>query len=359
MLNNKIVFTGGGSAGHVTPNLAIIQSLREKGWAVEYIGSKAGIEKQIIEDLGDIPYHAIPSGKLRRYLDLKNLKDPFHVMQGVLRAYRILRKIKPQIVFSKGGFVSVPVVLGSWLNRIPVIIHESDMTPGLANKLSTPFAAKVCVTFPESLRHFTGDKAIHTGPPIRRELFQGKPDEGRKLCGFTAGKPVLMVMGGSLGSQIINETVRATLDRLLERYQIVHICGKGMVDAGRSVKGYKQFEYIQAELPHIMAMADLVVSRSGSNSIFEFLALKKPMLLIPLSKQASRGDQIINAQSFAKSGFSQVLLEEDLTPDTLLQAVNGLYDGRNRYIAAMKESSVQNSVERIVELIEKHAKKRK
>ncbi|GIP35409.1 UDP-N-acetylglucosamine--N-acetylmuramyl-(pentapeptide) pyrophosphoryl-undecaprenol N-acetylglucosamine transferase [Paenibacillus sp. J2TS4] len=351
------MFTGGGSAGHVTPNLAIIQQLKEKGWSIEYIGSKTGIEKEIIEALGDVPYHPIPSGKLRRYVDLKNLKDPFHVMQGVVKAYWLLRKLKPRIVFSKGGFVSVPVVLGSWLNRIPVIIHESDMTPGLANKLSTPFAAKVCVTFPESLKHFTGDKAVHTGPPIREELLHGDPGKGRRLCGFTSDKPVLMVMGGSLGSQIINENVRTALDRLLVRYQIVHICGKGMIDTAKSVKGYKQFEYIQDELPHVLAMADLVVSRSGSNSIFEFLALKKPMLLIPLSRQASRGDQIINAQSFEKSGFSRVLYEESLSPEALVQTVNELFDGRSRYIAAMQESAVQNSVERITELIEKHAKR--
>ncbi|HEU4964193.1 MAG TPA: undecaprenyldiphospho-muramoylpentapeptide beta-N-acetylglucosaminyltransferase [Bacilli bacterium] len=352
----KIVFTGGGSAGHVTPNLAIIPKLQERGWDVEYIGSLNGIEKQIIEDFG-IPYHGIASGKLRRYFDLKNFKDPFRVLQGLFQAYAVLRRIKPQIVFSKGGFVSVPVIVAAWLNKIPVIIHESDMTMGLANKLSAPFAGKVCVTFPEAKQHFAADKAVHTGSPIREAVLQGDARQGRALLGFDTSKPVLLVMGGSLGSEKINKAIIGNLQALTEQFQIVHICGKGNIDKGLTdVKGYRQFEYISGELPDVFATVDLFVSRAGSNAIFEFLALRKPNVLIPLSRQASRGDQILNARSFEKMGYSRVLMEEELNKETLISAIQETYHRRHTYEANMKNSPVQDAVQTIVQLIEGTAK---
>jgi UDP-N-acetylglucosamine--N-acetylmuramyl-(pentapeptide) pyrophosphoryl-undecaprenol N-acetylglucosamine transferase len=351
----KIVLTGGGSAGHVTPNIAIIPKLKEAGWEVEYIGSEKGIERQIIEDFG-IPYYAISSGKLRRYFDMENFKDPFKVIKGMIEAFFLLKKIKPNLVFSKGGFVSVPVILGSWLNRIPIVIHESDMSPGLANKISIPFATKVCVTFNETREHFTSDKAVHTGTPIREEILKGKAEKGLSLCGFTKEKPVLLIIGGSLGSEKINQVVRADLNRLLDRFQIVHLCGKGHVkDKFKHYKGYKQFEYVNKELPDVFAMADVVVSRAGSNSIFELLALKKPNLLIPLSKQASRGDQILNARSFEKMGYSKVLQEENLTEGSLLEGIFQVYEHRQKYITKMNQSPLQNSVSQIVELIKEVA----
>lgn len=351
------MFTGGGSAGHVTPNLALMDKLRNKGWAIEYIGSESGIEKQIIEGLGTTPYHPIPSGKFRRYFDLKNLKDPFKVIQGVFKSYSVIRKRKPSLIFSKGGFVSVPVVLGGWLNRVPVIIHESDMTPGLANKLSMPFATKICLTFPESLKHLSGEKAVHTGPPIREELFKGNARKALRLCDFHSAKPVLLVMGGSLGSVKINGMVRDSLEKLLQHFQIVHLCGKGHVNSElESLRGYRQFEYLQSEMPDILALADVVVCRAGSNSIFELLALNKPMVLIPLTKQASRGDQILNAESFEARGYSRVLPEEQLTPERLVQTVSEVYEQREIYIAAMKKSGVRSSVDQIVALIEKQAR---
>lgn len=353
----KIVFTGGGSAGHVTPNLAIIPKLRQQGWDVEYIGSLDGIEKQIIEDFG-IPYHGIASGKLRRYFDLKNFKDPFKVLKGIFQAYAILRRIKPQIVFSKGGFVTVPVIVGAWLNGIPVIIHESDMTMGLANKLSAPFASKICVTFPEARKQFSADKAVHTGSPIRSEVLAGDAERGRRLCGFDATKPVLLVMGGSLGSEKINTAIRTNLRALTEQFQIVHICGKGNVDAALAdTAGYKQFEYVSSELPDLFAMTDLFVSRAGSNSIFEAQALQVPHVLIPLSRAASRGDQILNARSFEKMGYSRVLMEEELTSDSLLQAIRETHQKRDTFIVNMRKSPVQDAVGSIVELIERTAKK--
>lgn len=348
---NKIVFTGGGSAGHVTPNLALIARLRKLGWKIDYIGSNGGIEKDIIEHEG-IPFHHISSGKLRRYFDLKNFKDPFKVMKGVLDAYVLLRKLKPDVVFSKGGFVSVPVVSAAWLSRIPVITHESDLTPGLANKLSVPMATKVCVTFPETLRHVKGGKAVCTGLPIRDELFQGSAVRGLQLCDFHRQKPVLVVMGGSLGAQKINEAVREALDDLLGSHQIVHICGKGNIDKTLNAKrGYKQFEYIKSELPDIMAMADLVVSRAGATSLFEFLTLRKPMLLIPLSLQASRGDQILNAESFEARGYASVLPEEEMTPETLAARVRDVESRSDTMRAAMEASAGTGGTDAVIGLI--------
>lgn len=357
-LNNKIVFTGGGSAGHVTPNLALIARLRERGWSVDYIGSADGIERSIIGEAG-IRYHVISSGKLRRYFDLQNFKDPFKVVKGLWDAYRILRKLKPNAVFSKGGFVSVPVVVAAWMNRIPAIIHESDMTPGLANRLSVPFAAKVCVTFPESARHLPAGKAETTGLPIRDEMLRGNPLKGLSLCDFHRQKPILLAMGGSLGSRAINEAVRGDLRRLLEKFQVVHICGKGNADPQlEGVRGYRQFEFVSAGLPDLMAMADVVVSRAGSTSIFEFLSLRKPMLLVPLSRNASRGDQILNAESFRARGYAEVLEEERLSADTLHRLAEQLYEHRDAYVERMKQHSNQDSIARIIELIERHSRRR-
>ncbi|MGZ4121938.1 MAG: undecaprenyldiphospho-muramoylpentapeptide beta-N-acetylglucosaminyltransferase, partial [Tumebacillaceae bacterium] len=267
------------------------------------------------------------------------------------------RKIKPHVVFSKGGFVTVPVIVASWMNKIPVIIHESDMSPGLANKLSVPFATKVCVTFPETVKHFEPGKVIHTGSPIREDVLKGDRKMGLELCGFFSHKPVLLIIGGSLGSEKINGTVRGILDALLEKFQIVHLTGKGRVDESLvGKKGYKQFEYLGPELPDVFAMTDLVISRAGANSIFEFLALKKPNLLIPLSRAASRGDQILNAQSFEKMGYSRVLFEEDMNEQTLLDAVQETFDNRAQYVERMSQSEMQNTVATIAELIEKVAR---
>ncbi|MFE5321760.1 undecaprenyldiphospho-muramoylpentapeptide beta-N-acetylglucosaminyltransferase [Paenibacillus sp. NPDC056579] len=350
-----IVFTGGGSAGHVTPNIALMNKLQQFGWEVRYIGSATGIEKDIIEREG-VPFYPISSGKLRRYFDLENFKDPFRVIKGVYESYRLLRRLKPAIVFSKGGFVSVPVVLGSWMNKIPVIIHESDMTPGLANKISIPFATKVCVTFPESMQHVQYQKTILTGLPIREGIINGKASKGYHLCDFHSQKPVILIMGGSLGSQVINQVIRDNLDRLLAQFQIVHICGSGNISQDLYGKrGYKQFEYISDELPDVMAMSEVVISRAGATSIYEFLLLEKPMLLIPLSLQVSRGDQILNAKSFQNSGYADVLLEEELASTSLAERVETLYTKREVYKEVMSSRNEMNAVETIVKLIETYS----
>lgn len=349
------MFTGGGSAGHVTVNLALMPRFLQEGWDVSYIGSEQGIEKQLVSSVQEVKYYGIATGKLRRYFDWKNVSDPFRVVKGVYQAYRLIHKHKPQVIFSKGGFVSVPVILGAWLNRVPVVIHESDYTPGLANRISLPFASRVCTTFPETIEHLRTGKAAHVGAIVRDELMRGVAQQGLDYCSFRKQKPVLMVMGGSLGARRINAVIRDNLDQLLADYQIVHICGKGNVSPDLEREGYKQFEYVQAELPHLMAMADLVVSRAGSNSIFEWLALRKPMLLIPLSRQSSRGDQILNAESFAKSGFGMVLEEEALTNESFLEAIGRLYKERDQFVKRMSKQEAEEPISKVIDIIRQAA----
>ncbi|WNV58339.1 undecaprenyldiphospho-muramoylpentapeptide beta-N-acetylglucosaminyltransferase [Oscillospiraceae bacterium NTUH-002-81] len=348
----RIVLTGGGTAGHVTPNIALIPRLRELNYDICYIGSYDGIEKKLIEEF-HIPYYGISSGKLRRYFDPKNFSDPFKVLKGISEARRTLKELKPDIVFSKGGFVSVPVVLAAKRLHIPVIIHESDLTPGLANKICIPSAAKVCCNFPETLSHLPAGKAVLTGSPIRQELLRGNAIAALEFCHFTANKPVILVMGGSLGSAAINDTIRGVLPELLKNFQVIHLCGKGKLDPHLTdVQGYVQFEYIKDELRDLFALADIVISRAGANAICELLALHKPNILIPLSAKASRGDQILNARSFEAQGFSIVLEEESVTNLTLLNAIQTLMDNKETYIQAMKNSNQQDSIATITGLIE-------
>lgn len=348
----KIVLTGGGTAGHVTPNIALVPRLRELEYDIYYIGSYDGIEKKLIEQQG-IPYTGISSGKLRRYFDLKNFSDPFRVAKGYFEAKKILKNLRPDIIFSKGGFVAVPVVQAAKSLHIPVIIHESDMTPGLANKLSLPAATKVCCNFPETLTSLPEGKAVVTGSPIRQELHNGNRLAGMKFCGFTAEKPVLLVIGGSLGSVAVNQAIRGILPELLKSFQIVHLCGKGNLDENLChTTGYIQFEYIQEELPDLFALADVVVSRAGANAICELLDLRKPNLLIPLPAASSRGDQILNARSFEKQGFSEVLMEDTITPELLLSKINQLYQNRQNYITAMEQSEASDAIAKITSLIE-------
>ena len=352
----RIILTGGGTAGHVTPNIALLPGLKELGYDIHYIGSYNGIEKKLIEQL-EIPYHGISSGKLRRYFSLQNFTDPFRVLKGFGEARKLIKALKPDVIFSKGGFVSVPVVIAGKQCHVPTIIHESDMTPGLANKLAIPSATKVCCNFPETLGHLPKEKAVLTGSPIRQELLTGNRESALKFCNLTSNKPVILIIGGSLGSVVVNQAVRAILPELLKNFHIVHLCGKGKVDESlKNLDGYVQFEYIQDELKDLFALADIVISRAGANAICELLALHKPNLLIPLSANASRGDQILNARSFERQGYSIVLEEEELTDSTLLQAIQKLYKDRDAYIEAMKQSTQQDSIQTILGLIQKASK---
>lgn len=352
----KIVMTGGGTAGHVTPNIALMPSLQKAGYEISYIGSKDGIEKGLIEDQ-KIPYYGISSGKLRRYHSWKNFSDPFKVLKGFFEARHIMGRIKPDVVFSKGGFVSVPVILAAKTKGIPAIIHESDLTPGLANKLAIPAATKVCCNFPETVPYLPSGKAVLTGSPIRQELLHGSKAKGKEFCHFTKDLPVLMIMGGSIGSVYINNAVRECLDDLLKEFQIIHLCGKGNLDQTLMNKeGYAQFEYISDNLPDLFAAADLMIARAGANSICEILALRKPNILIPLGRNASRGDQILNANSFAKQGFSVVLEEENVSSDTLKSTIKDVMTNRQKYISAMEASGQMDAIATIMSLIQNAAK---
>ena len=352
----RIILTGGGTAGHVTPNIALLPGLKNLGYDIHYIGSYEGIEKNLIEQFG-ISYHGISSGKLRRYFSVQNFTDPFRVLKGFGEARKLIKSLKPDVIFSKGGFVSVPVVLAGKQCHVPTIIHESDMTPGLANKLSIPSATKVCCNFPETLTHLPKEKAVLTGSPIRKELLIGDRAAALKFCGLTDDKPVILIIGGSLGSVVVNNAVRTILPELLKDFQVIHLCGKGKIDESlQNLKGYVQFEYIQDELKDLFALSDLVISRAGANAICELLALHKPNLLIPLSANASRGDQILNARSFERQGYSVVLEEEELTSSVLLDAVLKLYREKDAYIKAMQQSKQQDSVQTILDLIREVSK---
>ena len=353
----KIVLTGGGTAGHVTPNLALIPHLKELDYEISYIGSYDGIEKKLISDFG-IPYYGVSTGKFRRYFDPKNFTDPFRVIKGYGETHKLLKQIQPDIVFSKGGFVSVPVIRAAASLKIPCIIHESDLTPGLANKLCIPVASKVCCNFPETLKYIAKDKAVLTGSPVREELLHGNPDAAYELCGFNKNQPIILVMGGSQGASAINKVVREALPKLLPDFQIIHICGKEKMDNLLiGTPGYKQFEYVRSELKDIFSITDLVVSRAGANAICELLALRLPNLLIPLPASVSRGDQILNAESFESQGYSMVLREESLDEDSLLDSLHELYFNRDTYIQNMEKSQQYNSIKTIIGLIEETIKK--
>ena len=347
-----IVMTGGGTAGHVTPNIALIPHLREVGFTdIHYIGTN-GIEKTLIEKLPDVTYHEIPSGKLRRYFSLKNFTDPFRVIAGIFKAKKIIKSIKPDVVFSKGGFVSVPVVIGA-KGKAPVVAHESDYTPGLTTKISSKYAERICVSFKDTMQYLPESKAVHTGSPIRDELFMGSRIEGLKIAHFTGDKPIIMVMGGSLGALAVNNSVREALPKLTEQFDVIHICGNGKVDHSYDDReGYVQFEYVTDELPHIFAASNIIISRSGANSVFEFLALCKPSVLVPLPSKSSRGDQLLNADYFQKHGYSKVILQENITPELLAETVFAMYDEREQYITAMQsESTARDGADNVIKVI--------
>ena len=346
----KILLTGGGTAGHVTPNIALLPDLRAEGYDIHYIGSYNGMEKKLIEAQG-IHYDGISTGKFRRYLSVKNLSDPFRVIKGFQQAKKLIREYKPDVVFSKGGFVAVPVVLAAGHYHIPVIIHESDMTPGLANKICMKTASKICCNFPETVKLLPADKAVLTGTPIRRELLNGSRAAGFAFTGLSDDKPILLMMGGSTGSRAVNAGLRSALPKLLKEFHVIHLCGKGNLDNTLAQPGYVQYEYISDELKDLFAISDIVLSRAGANAICELLALKKPNILVPLPASVSRGDQILNANSFKKQGFSYLLEEENLNADTLMKAVHEVYNNRDSYKKAMELSKQSNGVDIVIKLI--------
>ena len=352
----KIVMTGGGTGGHVTPNLALIPRLQADGWEVHYIGGANSAEQELISRVPGVTFYTVSVGKLRRYFDPKNFSDPFRVIKGVAQATGIIRKIKPNVVFSKGGFVSVPVVYGAKINGVPVVTHESDLTPGLANKLCLPFAKAQCCTFPEAVKYARG-KGVYTGTPIRPEVLSGSRESGLRRFGFNQNLPVLMVVGGSSGAQAINECVRAALPELTRGFQVLHLCGKGnSVPELEGTANYVQMEYLNEEMADAYACSDALISRAGANALCEILALRKPALLIPYPSAASRGDQILNAQSFESRGFSRVLDQAEMTPETLTRAVVDLYHDRGALYEAMSAENRTNGIDNVLTQIYKYAK---
>ena len=341
-MSKKIIFTGGGSAGHVTLNLALIPVFLEQGWKIVYIGSYHGIEHDLISKLPDVKYYPIATGKLRRYFSWQNFLDMLKIPVGVLQAILIVFKEKPNIIFSKGGFVSFPVVLAGKINRCPVIMHESDVTPGLANKMSLPFVSKFFTTFADTVNYVKNKaKVEHIGPVLSDRFKNGSKEKACAYCEFDASKPIIMVIGGSLGAKSLNQAVRNNLPKLLQKYQIIHICGKGQTEEGADVNGYKQFEYVDTELKDFMKAADVVVSRAGSNSIFELLSLRKPMILVPLPVGSSRGEQMLNAKSFQNKGYAEVIADEQLVDTKLfLNTLDKVYANRQSYEQNMRKAKL-------------------
>ncbi len=315
----RVVVTGGGSAGHVVPALPVVEALLTRGCEVHFVGGMGGLERDLLAPFA-VVYHGIRTGKLRRYLSLDNLIDCFRVPLGVWEAWRLLGRLRPAVVFSKGGYVSFPVVVGAWLRGVPVVAHESDLTPGLANRLALPFVKTVCVNFAATT--FGTKQVVATGTPLRAALLEGDAGRGRALLEAPPEQPILLVVGGSLGAAALNAMVRAALPDLLAEYLVVHVCGAGKLDeALADTPGYVQREYVGDGWGDIIAAADLVVSRSGANALYEWLALGKPHLLVPLPKTASRGDQIENAAFAEREGFSLVLAEHEMTATTLTAQV--------------------------------------
>ena len=352
----KIVLTGGGTLGHVTPHLALIPRLLEKGYEIHYVGTENGMEAPKMRSVEGVTYHAVKSGKLRRYFSWQNFTDPFRVIAGAFQSAHLMGKIRPDVVFSKGGFVAVPVVFGAWLRRIPVLCHESDLTPGLANKLCKPFAKRFATTFPECAEAL-GKKAEMTGTPLRPELFSGSREKGLQLAGFDGSKPVMLMMGGSSGAQSVNACLREALEELTRTFDVLHICGKGNLDESLDGRpGYCQMEFVDADLPDVLACADMVLSRAGANALCEFQALGRPMLLIPYPKGASRGDQILNAKSLQKRGLCHVLMQEDMTAETLADALTETWADRERLERNLKDAPPADGTKRVLELIEETQK---
>lgn len=354
-VDKRIVLTGGGTTGHVSVNLALIPRLLDMGYEIYYIGSKNGIERDLVSVFDQVKYVPISTGKLRRYFSWENFKDVLRVALGSLQAIWQVFKIRPNIAFSKGGFVSVPVLIGTKVNGVPAITHESDLSPGLANKLVQPLVKEVFTTFPETEKYIKSGKGTYLGPVIRDELKNGDLEKARSSMGLDH-KPVILVMGGSLGAKKINEVIRQAIPELRDDFNIIHACGKGNFDPAIKDDSYLQFEYISKGLNDILALSDIVVSRSGSNAIFEFLYYKIPMLLVPYSLKASRGDQIENAESFRQKGYAEVLDEDDLSKDDLVETIHKMIENKQTYIDKMSEVNFEDSVVTILDKIEKYKK---
>ena len=341
-----IVFTGGGTAGHVLPTKPIITQFQARGDRVIFIGSKSGLERQLVEDWG-VEFNEITTGKLRRYLSVENVIDAFRVPLGIVQAWNLLRRAKPNAIFSKGGYVAFPVVFAAWLLRIPVVAHESDLSPGLATRLCAPFVKTQCVSFSQT--ETKANRVAVTGTPIRAELLAGDKERARTWLNLASNLKVLVVVGGSLGAEAINQVVHASIGRLTQEFVVIHVCGKGNVKKHLcSVENYYQFEYITEQWGDAIALADVVVSRSGANALFELLSLRKPNILIPLPLAQSRGDQIENAEMAEINGWSLVLPQELCDTESLLQTIELITANLTQWQAKLQTFEVKDSASLIM-----------
>ena len=366
MQKKRIILTGGGTLGHVMPNMVLIDELQKDGWAITYIGSYTGPERKALKDF-DIEYIPISTGKLRRhsgkirnklgpigrFVSWRNFKDLFNIAFGIFKSIWVVARRHPQITFSKGGFVAFPAVLARWLNRVPVVIHESDMTPGLTTKLSKRFAKKICTAFENTQKYLPKHKVVHTGLPVRKLVFEASAEQGKAFANFENDKPILLVFGGSLGAQFLNNLVRKNLEKKpFCDFNIINICGAGNLDGKYAeTPNYRQYETLQDEFLHVMAAADFVISRGGATSLFELLAMKKLHLIIPLSRKSSRGDQIDNAQYFKELGVSDYLEEADYSWGILTQKIEAMLDARTSIIDKINIINFSNSSEKVLAVI--------
>ena len=352
----KIVLTGGGTAGHVTPNIALLPALQDMGCEIHYIGDVNGMEKRLLAPFEFVTYHGISTGKLRRYLSVQNLKDPFKVLKGISQCKKLLSVLQPDVIFAKGGFVSVPVVMAAKKHHIPVVLHESDFTMGLANRISAPRATIVCTSFAPTVKEVKGGHGVWTGSPVREELLHATRSQAQAFFKFPdPSLPTLVFMGGSLGAQALNRALKESFESLVRSYNIIHITGKGNLDTALCHPQYRAYEYLTEEMPLVFAAADLFVCRSGANTLFELLATKRPGVLVPLPSQSSRGDQLLNAEFFQSQGYADVLPQETITPETLQQAIRHGLDTAKEKQQAMAQSPMQNGTQNVLCQIKKAA----
>lgn len=349
----KIVLTGGGTAGHIMPNLALLPYLEKEFDKIYYLGAKDSMEERIIKQYNKVEFISIPTTKLIRKLTLKNLAIPFKLINGIFKTKKIIKQINPNVIFCKGGFVSVPVAIAGKKCKIPVISHESDLSMGLANKIILKFANVVCTTFEDTAK--ISRKCVCTGTPIRDQIFKGnKRNILNEFKTHNSQKSTILFFGGSLGSKNINSIVEKNVDMLLEKYNVIHITGKN--NKNKIVKnGYFQKEFVD-NIEDYFALSDIVICRGGANSLFELLALNKPMLIIPLSKAESRGDQIENAEYFKKNKFAEVLMEEELNINSLLFKLEYINKNFNIIVSNTKKANVKDANKKITGIIVKNAK---
>ncbi len=338
----SIVLTGGGTLGHCTPHFAILPYIKNHFDNISYIGSKNGIEKNLVLN-NNLPYYEIDTTKLDRSKILKNFKIPFELIKSINQAKEILKNLNPNVVFSKGGFVGLPVTIASKLLKIPVIVHESDLTIGLANKIASRFADKTLFSFDKDFK-IKNQQIV--GPPINEKLFKVSKNDALKHYNINTNKPILLVTGGSLGATAINDYIRKNLALLTKDFTILHVTGKGNLCPCCN-KDYIQTEF--AEMQYAYNASDLAVSRAGANTAFELISLKKPTIFIPLPKTVSRGDQIENANYFSSKNLCKTLLQENI--NDLSNEIYSLYKNKNFYLKNLKNNPLTIGNKKIASIL--------